>query len=76
MVLILNGLEFEYVEHAEAERLIKEDKAQLADGLDGTAYKLRADFTGYDSDSDYKTKVSKPKKKVTKAKKDDYPDED
>jgi hypothetical protein len=74
MVLIWNGLEFEDVEHAEAERLIKEDKAQLADGLEGTAYKERAEFAGYDSD--YKTKVSKPKKKVKKAKTDETPDED
>ena len=71
MVLIWDGYEFREVAEKEAKQLVKEDKAQAVEGLEGTQYKTRSEFTGYRaqaSGSDYETKVSKPVKKNSRPK--------
>lgn len=47
MALIWDGQEFKIVPEAEAERLVREDKAQIAEGLQSTQLKFREEFSGY-----------------------------
>ena len=46
--MIWDGNEFLHVDKKEADRLVKEDKAQIMDGtVDGLSMKYRREFTGY-----------------------------
>ena len=48
-VTIWDGIEFLQIDQIEANRLVKEDKAQIMDGtIDGLNMKYRNQFTGYD----------------------------
>lgn len=47
MALIWDGNDFQIVPEEVAKKLVKEDKAQFAEGLQGTQLKFREEFSGY-----------------------------
>lgn len=70
MALIWDGTEFKIMPEQKAHKLVAEDKAQLAEGLQGTQLKFREEFTGYSNKMmntgtpkvSEETKVEKPKR--------------